>query len=66
MVTRPMDLSTLLWRVDDGKYSSLREFVGDLGLIPAAARQYHDEEDVDGQRIISRAHQLDDMVRIPA
>jgi hypothetical protein len=56
MVTNPMDLSTILWRVDDSHYDSIKAFLADMSLIPLSARQYHDPEDPDGQRIISRSH----------
>jgi hypothetical protein len=64
LVAHPMDLSTLLWRVDDGAYFSLREFVADVGKIPAAARAFHGHADADGQRVVSRAHALEDLVRV--
>jgi hypothetical protein len=64
LVANPMDLSTLLWRVDDGAYSSLREFVADVAKIPAAARAFHGHEDAEGQRVVSRAHALEDLVRV--
>lgn len=64
LVTHPMDLSTLLWRVDDGAYLSLREFVADVAKIPAAARAFHGYADADGQRVVSRAHALEDLVRV--
>ena len=66
MVPSPMDLSTILWRVDDGHYTSLKTFLADINLVPIAARQYHDPEDPDGQRIISRSHTLVDMVHVAA
>eukprot|EP00854_Cymbomonas_tetramitiformis_P031072 gene31072-38974_t len=59
-VRAPMDLSTLLWRVDDRCYMTMREFLTDTRLIREAAKQYHDQEDEKGLRIISRAHALVD------
>ena len=78
-VKEPMDLSTLLWRVDSGWYLTVEAFLRDVRLIVAAAKTYWgggpgeegDGEngkknpragDPEGQRVVSRAHALEDTV----
>lgn len=39
-VNNPMDLSTLLWRVDTGWYLTVDAFLKDVRLITAAAKEY--------------------------
>lgn len=39
-VSMPMDLSTLLMRIDQRRYGTLAAFVADLQVIPTAATQY--------------------------
>lgn len=39
-VTSPMDLATLLARVDDRHYPTLQAFLAAVALIPAAEKQY--------------------------
>ena len=39
-VKEPMDLSTLLWKVDSGAYATMDAFIKDVHLIVAAAKTY--------------------------
>ena len=39
-VKEPMDLSTLLWKVDSGAYATMDAFLKDVHLIVAAAKTY--------------------------
>ena len=74
VVKDPMDLSTLLWRVDSGWYLTVDAFLRDAHLIVAAAKTYWgglgegEEEnarsrDLEGRQIVSRAHALEDTVQ---
>ena len=80
-VKEPMDLSTLLWKVDSGAYATMDAFLKDVHLIVAAAKTYwggleqerreanDDELDengfdvVEGRKVVSRAHALEDTVQ---
>ena len=80
-VKEPMDLSTLLWKVDSGAYATMDAFLKDVHLIVAAAKTYwggleqerreanEDELDengfdvVEGRKVVSRAHALEDTVQ---
>lgn len=39
-MTSPMDLATLLARVDDRQYPTVKAFLAAVALIPAAEKQY--------------------------
>ncbi|KAI8874293.1 Bromodomain-containing protein, partial [Ramicandelaber brevisporus] len=41
VVAHPMDLSTMLSRVNSRYYLTADEFLADIDMIPAAAREYH-------------------------
>jgi SpoVK/Ycf46/Vps4 family AAA+-type ATPase len=62
IVTQPMDLSTLLSRVDQRRYSTPAQFLADVALIPAGERQYWEDLPA-GVKHISRACALEDEAR---
>ncbi|XP_042036816.1 ATPase family AAA domain-containing protein At1g05910-like [Salvia splendens] len=61
IIQNPMDIATLLQRVDSGKYIACKSFVEDFDLILANAKKYNGD-DYNGSRIVSRAHELRDSV----
>ncbi|XP_042032090.1 ATPase family AAA domain-containing protein At1g05910-like [Salvia splendens] len=61
IIQNPMDIATLLQRVDSGKYITCKSFVEDFDLILANAKKYNGD-DYNGSRIVSRAHELRDSV----
>lgn len=62
IVKQPMDLSTLLSRVDQRRYSTPAQFLADVALIPAGERQYWADLPA-GVKHISRACALEDEAR---
>jgi SpoVK/Ycf46/Vps4 family AAA+-type ATPase len=62
VVKQPMDLSTLLSRVDQRRYSTPAQFLADVALIPAGERQYWADLPA-GVKHISRACALEDEAR---
>ena len=74
-VKDPMDLSTLLYRVDSGAYLTVDAFLKDVHLIVSGQKIYwglgadaNEEEsgggvDLEGRRFVSRAHALEDTVQ---
>ena len=62
LVKEPMDLSTLLARVDQRRYMTAAQFLADVALIPAGERQYWNDLPA-GVRHISRACALEDEAR---
>ncbi|KAH9324038.1 hypothetical protein KI387_004216, partial [Taxus chinensis] len=61
IVQNPMDVATLLQRVDNGRYLTCSAFLQDVELIPANAKAYNGD-DYNGARIVSRAFALRDAV----
>lgn len=61
IVQNPMDVATLLQRVDSGHYLTCSAFLQDVQLIPANAKAYNGD-DYNGARIVSRACALRDAV----
>ncbi|KZV40898.1 ATPase family AAA domain-containing protein [Dorcoceras hygrometricum] len=61
IIQNPMDMATLLQRVDSGKYITCKAFLEDFDLILANAKKYNGD-DYNGARIVSRAHELRDAV----
>jgi hypothetical protein len=63
-VTEPMDLSTLLWKVDGEKYLTVDAFLEDSHLITKSAHEYWGEQtdDADGRIMLSKAHALEDTI----
>jgi len=63
-VAEPMDLSTLLWKVDSEKYLTMDAFLKDVHLITESAHQYWGErtDDADGRQMLSKAHALEDTI----
>ncbi|KAL8485976.1 hypothetical protein ACS0TY_028037 [Phlomoides rotata] len=61
IIQNPMDMATLLQRVDSGKYITCKSFLEDFNLILANAKKYNGD-DYNGARIVSRAHELRDAV----
>lgn len=61
VIQKPMDMATLLQRVDAGKYITCKAFLEDFDLILANAKIYN-RDDYNGARIVSRAYELRDSV----
>ncbi|GMH28565.1 hypothetical protein Nepgr_030408 [Nepenthes gracilis] len=61
IIQNPMDVATLLQRVDCGQYITCSAFLQDVDLILANAKAYNGD-DYNGARIVSRAHELRDAV----
>ncbi|KAI3460658.1 hypothetical protein Pfo_017321 [Paulownia fortunei] len=61
IIQNPMDMATLLQRVDSGKYITCKAFLEDFDLILTNAKKYNGD-DYNGARIVSRAHELHDAV----
>ncbi|KAJ6805740.1 ATPase family AAA domain-containing protein [Iris pallida] len=62
IVQNPMDVATLLQRVDCGQYITRAAFLLDFDLIVANAKAYNGD-DYNGARIVSRAYELRDVVQ---
>ncbi|XP_039133348.1 ATPase family AAA domain-containing protein At1g05910 isoform X1 [Dioscorea cayenensis subsp. rotundata] len=62
IIQNPMDMATLLQRVDSGQYLTCSAFLRDVDLIAANAKAYNGD-DYNGARIVSRAHELRDAVQ---
>ncbi|XP_074320047.1 ATPase family AAA domain-containing protein At1g05910 [Silene latifolia] len=61
VIQNPMDVATLLQRVDSGHYIKSSDFQQDVDLILSNAKIYNGD-DYNGARIVSRAHELRDAV----
>lgn len=61
IIQNPMDIATLLQRVDSGKYVTCQAFLEDFDLILVNAKKYNGD-DYNGSRIVSRAYELRDAV----
>ncbi|QHN94900.1 ATPase family AAA domain-containing protein At1g05910 [Arachis ipaensis] len=61
IIQNPMDMVTMLQRVDNGWYITRSAFLQDIDLIVSNAKAYNGE-DYNGARIVSRACQLRDVV----
>lgn len=61
MVQNPMDVATLLQRVDSMRYLTCSAFLQDVQLIPVNAKAYNGD-DYNGARIVNRAYALRDAV----
>ncbi|KAK9059029.1 hypothetical protein SSX86_021648 [Deinandra increscens subsp. villosa] len=61
VIQNPMDMATLLQRVDAGKYITCKAYLEDFDLILANAKIYN-RDDYNGARIVSRAYELRDSV----
>ncbi|KAK9811900.1 hypothetical protein WJX72_012131 [[Myrmecia] bisecta] len=61
-VSNPMDLATLLARVDGRAYATAAAFLRDVALIPVDAAQYYGH-DIAAVKEVSRAHALEDEAR---
>ncbi|ERN20150.1 hypothetical protein AMTRI_Chr06g201460 [Amborella trichopoda] len=61
IVQNPMDIATLLQRVDSGHYLTCSAFQKDVDLVLANAKAYNGD-DYNGTRIVSRAYELRDAV----
>uniref|UniRef100_A0A7N0ZWB3 Bromo domain-containing protein n=1 Tax=Kalanchoe fedtschenkoi TaxID=63787 RepID=A0A7N0ZWB3_KALFE len=62
IIQNPMDLATMLQRVDSGHYITSSAFLQDVDLILSNAKAYNGD-DYNGARIVSRAHELRDAVQ---
>ncbi|KAK9672262.1 hypothetical protein RND81_12G087600 [Saponaria officinalis] len=61
VIQNPMDVATLLQRVDSGHYVTSSDFLRDVDLILNNAKAYNGD-DYNGARIVSRAHEFRDSV----
>ncbi|GMJ04772.1 Bromodomain and ATPase domain-containing protein 1 [Hibiscus trionum] len=61
IILNPMDIATLLQRVDSGQYLTCSSFLQDVNLVVANAKAYNGD-DYNGARIVSRAYELRDSV----
>ncbi|KAL6656331.1 hypothetical protein ACP70R_007157 [Stipagrostis hirtigluma subsp. patula] len=61
VVHNPMDMATVLQRVDSGQYLTRAAFMKDIDLIVTNAKTYNGD-DYNGSRIVSRACELRDVV----
>ncbi|EEF29338.1 ATP binding protein, putative [Ricinus communis] len=61
IIQNPMDMATLLQRVDSGQYITCSGFLQDFDLIVTNAKVYNGD-DYNGARIVSRAYELRDAV----
>ncbi|CAM8889457.1 unnamed protein product [Rhodiola kirilowii] len=62
IIQNPMDIATMLQRVDSGHYITSSSFLQDIDLILSNAKAYNGD-DYNGARIVSRAHELRDAVQ---
>uniref|UniRef100_A0A1D1Z3E2 ATPase family AAA domain-containing protein At1g05910 n=1 Tax=Anthurium amnicola TaxID=1678845 RepID=A0A1D1Z3E2_9ARAE len=62
IIQTPMDIATILQRVDCGHYVTRASFLRDVDLIQANAKAYNGD-DYNGARIVSRAYELRDAVQ---
>ncbi|KAM0894917.1 hypothetical protein ACQ4PT_024173 [Festuca glaucescens] len=62
IIHNPMDMATVLQRVDSGEYFTRATFMKDIDLIVSNAKTYNGE-DYNGSRIVSRACELRDVVQ---
>ncbi|XWS35245.1 hypothetical protein CRYUN_Cryun21dG0109400 [Craigia yunnanensis] len=61
IIQNPMDIATLLQRVDSGQYLTCSSFLQDVDLVVTNAKAYNGD-DYNGARIVSRAFELRDSV----
>lgn len=61
IIQNPMDIATLLQRVDSGQYFTCSSFLQDVDLVVTNAKAYNGD-DYNGARIVSRAYELRDAV----
>ncbi|KAG2644572.1 hypothetical protein PVAP13_2KG373700 [Panicum virgatum] len=62
VIQKPMDMATVLQRVDSGQYLTRAAFMKDIDLIVSNAKTYNGN-DYNGSRIVSRACELRDVVQ---
>ncbi|XP_062384695.1 ATPase family AAA domain-containing protein 2-like isoform X3 [Sardina pilchardus] len=62
VVKQPMDLSTALTKIDEQKYTTVREYLHDIDLIWNNALQYNPDDDPYDRQIRHRACALKDTV----
>ena len=56
VVRHPMDLSTVLSKIDRQKYITVREYLHDVDQIWENALEYNPEDDPYGTTLISSSH----------
>eukprot|EP00258_Populus_trichocarpa_P028742 XP_024444761.1 ATPase family AAA domain-containing protein At1g05910-like isoform X1 [Populus trichocarpa] len=61
IIQNPMDMATMLQRVDSGQYFTCSGFLQDIDLIVTNAKVYNGD-DYNGARIVSRGYELRDAV----
>ncbi|KAH0469392.1 hypothetical protein IEQ34_000950 [Dendrobium chrysotoxum] len=62
IIQNPIDMATILQRVDSGQYPNLSFFVQDVDLIVMNAKVFNGD-DYNGARIVSKAYELRDVVQ---
>ncbi|XP_042375609.1 ATPase family AAA domain-containing protein At1g05910-like [Zingiber officinale] len=62
IVHNPIDIATMLQRVDCGQYLTRAAFSQDIDLIASNAKAYN-KDDYNGARIVSRAYELLDVMQ---
>ncbi|KAJ4779666.1 ATPase family AAA domain-containing protein [Rhynchospora pubera] len=62
VIPNPMDMATVLQRVDSGHYLTRCSFMKDIELIASNAKAYNGTERPEAYRIVSRACELRDVV----
>lgn len=62
IIQNPIDMATILQRVDSGQYPNLSVFVQDVDLIAMNAKVFNGD-DYNGARIVSKAYELRDVVQ---
>ncbi|XP_077227525.1 ATPase family AAA domain-containing protein At1g05910-like [Tasmannia lanceolata] len=62
IIQNPVDVATLLQRVDCGQYPTCSAFLQDINLLVDNAKAYNGD-DYNGARIVSRAYELRDAVQ---
>ncbi|XP_032436267.1 ATPase family AAA domain-containing protein 2-like isoform X1 [Xiphophorus hellerii] len=64
VIQKPMDLSTLLYNIDEHKYVTVDEFMSDADLIWQNALEYNPDRDPADRHIRHRACALKDTMRV--
>ncbi|XP_020587182.1 ATPase family AAA domain-containing protein At1g05910 [Phalaenopsis equestris] len=62
IIQNPIDMATILQKVDSGQYPNLSLFVQDIDLIVMNAKVFNGD-DYNGARIVSKAYELRDVVQ---
>lgn len=63
VIKEPMDLETMMFKIDNHQYETARQFLGDIDLITNNALEYNPARDSHDRHIRHRACALRDMAR---